>query len=95
MLTKGITDMNLKQECVSPADDFFQSVTDWWTDRLTDDEEVIPKCLHAMQATQLGTTIAYLILRLNVFWSVQSNIFQKYFARNNYKFSSMYIYVQV
>lgn len=55
MLTKGITDMNVKQECVSPADDLFQSVTDW-TDRLTDNEEVIPKCLHAMQATQLGTT---------------------------------------
>lgn len=95
MLTKGITDMNVKQECVSPADDLFQSVTDWWTDRLTDDEEVIPKCLHAMQATQLVTTITYLILRLNVSWSVQSNILQKYFARNNYKFSSMYIYAQV
>lgn len=65
MLTKSITDMNVKQECVSPADDFFQSVTDRWTDgqtdRMTDDGEVIPKCLHAMQATQLGTTIAYLV----------------------------------
>lgn len=50
MLTKSITDMNVKQECVSPADNLFQSVTDRWTDgqtdRLTYDGEVIPKCLH-------------------------------------------------
>lgn len=65
MLTKSMIDMNVKQGCVSPADDLFQSETDRWTDgqtdRLTNDIEVIPECLHAMQATQLGTTKAYLV----------------------------------
>lgn len=36
MLTKSMIDMNVKQGCVSPADDLFQSETDRWTDGQTD-----------------------------------------------------------
>lgn len=54
-------DMNVKQECLLWMTYFKVWQTDGVMDRLTDDREVIPEFLHAMQATQLGTTIAYLV----------------------------------